>query len=393
MQRDLRKRVRQFVESELQPGIRDTEASGNFPWWAAQKIRKEGLFGIPFPREYGGQGKGIMEAAIVEEELARASLALASVVGPTYFVGIPLLKYGSEGQKQKYLTPLAKGEQLASIAITEPNAGSDAASMETTGKRSENGFEINGEKKFITNFDVSGVILLFGKSERLLREGKPKHKAISAWLVEGSRWPTGPAKGLAFSEPFETMGRRGSRIGRLIMTEMRLSSENLLGAEGEGFVPILSSELATERVLFTAEALGVAGAALDASLKRAVERKQFDRRIGEFELPQAMLSDMISQLEAARLLMYQAALMIEKGEDATLEASIAKCYAGEVALKICNDAVQIWGGDGYLRVFPVERYLRDIRMATIGAGTTEVLKSFIARTLIRRRLGVKLETY
>lgn len=383
-QLQFRKDVRSFVEAELESGVERMEERDEFPWWAVSKIRDEGYFSVPFEEKLGGAGRGILEAAIVEEEICRASLTFGSLIGPTYFIGHPISKHGTTAQKDRFLRPLLAGEVLASIAITEPNAGSDVAGIETTAKEVDDGFEITGKKKFITNFDVSGVVLVLAKSQKLVGGERP-HKAISAWIVEGEKWRDGKRPGLEFGSRLQTMGRRASRVGELILKDLRVPRENLLGREGEGFVPILASELAAERVLFAAELIGVATKALELAIERAKERKQFGKPISEFQLPQSMITSMAVELEASRLLTYQAALMLDGGEDAALEASMAKCYAGEAVVRICDRALQLWGGDGYTTTYPLERLLRDARMGPIGGGTTQILESYIARLILKRR--------
>jgi butyryl-CoA dehydrogenase len=328
--------------------------------------------GICFPEQYGGGGADIMSYVIVLEEIARACASTCVVLAAhTSLAEYPLYKFGTEEQKKKYLPPLCRGEMLGSFALTEPGAGTDAASSTTLAVLDGNEWVLNGSKIFITNAPVAGVFIVFAMSDK-----SKGTKGISAFIV-----PSG-APGLIIGKHLDKMGIRGSLTSEVLLKDCRIPKENLLGAEGQGF-KIAMMTLDGGRISIAAQALGIAQAALDESIRYSMERVQFGQPIGKFQAIQWMIANMAVEVDAARLLVYRAAWCYQQGLPYSTEAAMAKLFASETASRQTDRAVQLHGGIGYIRGTKVERLYRDAKITEIYEGTSEVMRMVIAGGLLR----------
>ncbi len=367
-------KAREFARERVAPLAREMDERGEMPRELIADLAAAGFLGGPIPPEYGGEGWDAVSLALCYEELGRVDSSVRGLM--TVHVSLVsqcLLAWGTADQKQEVLPRLARGEMLGCYALTEPNAGSDAASIETTAARDGNDYVVNGEKIWITNGGIADVALVFASADRTL-----KHKGICAFLV-----PT-VAPGLRREKmPGRELGHRASDHAHLRFENLRLPVSLLLGKEGEGF-QVAMSALDHGRLGVAAGALGVGQACLDACVEFARTRRQFGQRIGNFEMVQAALADMAADIEAARRLVYHAAWMKDRGRRATRETSIAKLFATEAAVRAANQAVLLHGGRGYSNEYPVERYLRDIKGLQIYEGTAHIQRIVIARELLGR---------
>lgn len=372
-QKMIKEMVRDFAEKEVASKAEELDRTGRFPIETFKKMGKLGLLGIPFPEQYGGSGGDTTSYIIAVEEIGRAcgstglSYAAAVSLGAS-----PIYHYGTEEQKQKFLVPLAEGRSLGAFGLTEPNAGSDAGGTETKAVTDGDEFVINGQKCWITNAGYSSTVIITavtGKSEY----GK---NIISAIIV-----PTN-AKGLKINSNYEKMGLRGSNTCELILENVRVPKGNLLGEPKKGFSQFLNT-LDGGRISIASLAVGIAQAAFEKALKYSKERKQFGKLISEFQAIQFKLADMGTEIELARNQIYKAAWLKDKGLPFKKEAAMAKLFASEIAMRVCNEAIQIHGGNGYMREYHVERYLRDAKLMEIGEGTSEIQRIVIARQLLR----------
>jgi len=371
-QKMLKAMLRDFATKELEPVAARIDETAEFPAEEVRKIADLGLMGLTIPEKYGGSGKGKVEFCIAVEELSRASAAAAGHFRVSLSLGIvPVILYGTEEQKQKYLPPHARGEKMACFALTETGAGSDPAGMETTATRQDGGYVINGNKLFITIGDRAEIIVLFATIDKSLR-----HRGITAFIVDKD------TAGFSVGKHENKMGFRGLSATELIFQDCFVPEENRLGEEGRG-LRIALEALDVSRVTVGAEAVGISQAALDASINYAKERQQFGQPIANFQAIQWMLADMATQVEAARLLTYYAAYLNDHGLPFIKEAAMAKLYASEVSSFVTNKAIQIHGGYGYTKDYPLERYLRDAKLTEIYEGTSEMQRMTIARHLIR----------
>jgi butyryl-CoA dehydrogenase len=373
-QRMIRKMVREFAEREILPIASRIDESCEFPWEVVRKMGSLGLFGLPFPEEYGGSGADNVSYAIAVEEISRASGSL----GITYAAHVslacaPIYLFGDEEQRRKYLTPMAKGEKLGAFALTEPEAGSDAASIKTRAFLDGEEWVINGHKVFITNGSIADVLVIAAVTDP--EKGK---RGISSFIVEKG------TPGFHIGREEEKMGLRGSITSELFFDDCRIPKGNILGKEGDGFKQFLIT-LDGGRISIGAMALGIAQAALEAAVSYSKKRVQFGQPICNFQAIKWMIADMATEIEAARLLVYRAAWLEDKGLRFTKEAAMAKLYASEAAERACYKALQIHGGYGYIRDYPVERYYRDNRLTTIGEGTSEIQRLVIARQILKSR--------
>lgn len=364
--------VRDFATRELEPRAAEIDEKEEFPAENIRKMAKLGLFGITIAEEYGGSGGDYIQLAIATEEIARAcastsAIYLASLSLSTY----PIYNFGTEEQKRRFVPPLAKGERLACFALTEEMAGSDPASLQTSYKRQGSGYVLNGRKIFITNGAEAETIVTFATIDRSLG-----YRGIAAFIVEKN------TPGFFVGKKEKKLGIRGSSTAELIFDNCFVPLEQRLGEEGKGFRIALES-IDASRISVAAQAVGIARAAFESSLKYAKERHQFGRPIAEFQAIQWMLADMATYIEAARLLTYRAAYLKDKGLPFIKEAAMAKLFASEAAMNITVKAVQIHGGYGYIKDFPVERYMRDAKITEIYEGTSEMQRLTIARSLIR----------
>jgi hypothetical protein len=367
----LRREVREFATAEIAPHVMEWDENQTFPLEVIRKLGSLGYMGSIFPEEYGGAGLGYVEYAIIIEELSRVDGSVGIIVAAhTSLCSNHIYKAGSEEQKQKYLSKLASGEWLGCWSLTEPEAGSDAAGTRTTAVRDGNCWILNGSKTFTTNAHYADVCVGMAVTER----SAARH-GISAFILEKDTPGFRPGK------KENKLGLRASATGEVIFTNCRLPDSQLLGKQGEGFVDSLRI-LDGGRVSIAALSIGMAQGAYDAALKHAKIRKQFGRPISEFQAIQHKLVDMATKIDASRLLTYRAAKMIDAGKRVTRESAMAKLFASESAVWIANEAVQIFGGYGFIKDFPVEKFYRDVKLCTIGEGTSEIQRLVIARQLL-----------
>jgi alkylation response protein AidB-like acyl-CoA dehydrogenase len=331
-----------------------------------------GLTGIGLPEEHGGSGGGATEFCIVIEEISRVCAATGAILLASSGLAVePIYVYGNEDQKKRFVTPVATGEKLASFALTEAGAGSDPAALDTTATRKNNSYLLNGTKIFITNGAEAGIALVFAATDKSLR-----HKGITAFVVEKD------TPGFTVGKHEHKLGIRASSTVELVFEDCLVPEENRLGNEGEGF-KIAINAIDASRVVVAAQALGIAQSAFDKALTYAKERQQFGQPIANFQAIQWMLADMATQIDAARLLTYRAAYLQDKGQPFIKEASMAKVFAAETSAFVTSKAIQIYGGYGYVKEYPLERYFRDAKITEIYEGTSEMQRMTIARQLIR----------
>lgn len=370
-QQMIRDMVREFAVEKVEPRSAEIDRNSRFPVETFAEMAELGLMGLPIPEAYGGGGADYLAYAVAIEELARvcASTALG-LAAHTSLVCMPIYLFGNEAQKQAWLPALASGAALGAYGLTEPNAGSDAGGTRTTAARQGAKYIVNGSKIFITNANYASTFIATAATGP--GEGT---KGISA-LIFGKDTP-----GFSLGGKDEKLGMRGSDWGTLQFDNAEIPVENRLGEEGEGFKYFMRT-LDNGRISIGALAVGIAQGALDKALRYARERRQFGKAIAEFQAIQFMLADMAMEIEAARLLVYQAARLKLAGRPFTREASMAKLFASEVAMRAANHAIQIHGGYGYTKDFPVERYLRDAKLCEIGEGTSEIQRMVIARSLL-----------
>jgi len=362
--------VREFAQNEIAPIAAELDREARFPHEIIKKMAEMDLFALPYSEEYGGSGDGCLPYAIAVEEISRACASTGITYAAHCSIGTdPIYLFGTEEQKQKWVTPCARGEMLAAFGLTEPDAGSDAGGTKTTAVFENGQWVINGSKCFITNASHAGVIVISA-----LTEPGQKARGISSFIVPGE-WP-----GLSITEPYEKLGLRASNTTELHFDDMRLPEEYLLGKRGEGFKQLLKV-LDGGRISIGALALGIAQASLDAALAYARERRQFGQPISKFQAIQFKLADMATAIELSRLAVYRAAWLKDQGLPFSKESSMAKLYAAETAVKAALEAIQIFGGYGYMKDYPVERYLRDAKLMEIGEGTSEIQRLVIARQL------------
>src|ERR671923_1977778 len=367
-QQDVRRLVREFAEQEVRPVAEELDRTKSFPYEIVEKLGGLGLMGIPYPEEYGGGGADMLAYTIVIEELARVDSSVAITVAAHTSLGTwPLYAFGSEQQKSEWLPQLCSGEKLGAFGLTEPEAGSDAGATRTTAQLADGEWVIDGAKQFITNAgtDISGFVTITARTGE---------KEISNILV-----PSG-TPGYAIGEPYRKMGWNASDTRPLSFEDCRVPEANLLGRRGEGFKQFLQI-LDGGRIGVAAMGVGLAQGALDEAISYAKERRAFGQPISKFQTIQAKLADMSAEIEAARLLTYKAAIQKDRDESFTLTAAQAKLKTGRLAVRACEEAVQIHGGYGYIEEYPVCRFYRDAKILTIGEGTDEVQQMVIARAL------------
>jgi len=368
----LRKSVREFAESEIAPHVMEWDEAQTFPLEVVKKLGDLGYMGSIFPEAYGGAGLGYIEYAIIIEELSRVDGSVGIILAAhTSLCSNHIFKSGSEQQKQRYLTKLATGEWLGCWSLTEPEAGSDAAGTRTTAVRQGDCWTLNGSKTFTTNAHYADVCVAMAVTDR----GSAQH-GISAFIIEKG------APGYRTGKKENKLGLRASATGEVVFENCRLPGSQLLGKRGEGFVDSLKT-LDGGRISIAALALGMAQGAYDAALQYSKVRKQISRPISEFQAIQHKLVDMATDIDASRLLIYRAASMLDKGQRVTRESAMAKLFASEAAVRIANEAVQIHGGYGFIKDYPVEKFYRDVKLCTIGEGTSEIQRLVIARQLLK----------
>ncbi len=368
----LRQTVRDFAETEIKPHSAELDETARFPKELFHKAAELGLAGITMPEAYGGAGMDNLAYAIAVEEMSRVDASMGVILSVNNsLVCDPIHDFGTEDQKQRFLSPLASGQKLGCFCLTESNAGSDAGSILTTAVRKGDRYVINGSKNFITCGDGADVAILFASTNRSL-----KHKGITAFLTETA------APGFHKKKVENKMGIRCSGSTEIHLEELEVPAENLLGGEGQGF-KIAMHTLDRGRIGIAAQALGIAQGALDESIRYANQREQFGEKIGNFQAIQWKLADMATQVEAARLLTYRAALLKYSGKRFSKEAAMAKLFASEASHAVTHMAVQIFGGYGYIKEFPVERLYRDSRITEIYEGTNEIQRLVIAAALLK----------
>ncbi|WP_163184150.1 acyl-CoA dehydrogenase [Neobacillus sedimentimangrovi] len=365
----MRKMVRDFAQTEIAPFVEKME-KGEFPRPILRKMGELGLMGIPVPEKYGGAEMDFTSYIIAINELSRVSATVGVILSVHTSVGTnPILYFGTEEQKQKYVPKLASGEFLGAFCLTEPSAGSDAASLKSRAVRDGDHYIINGSKVFITNGGEADIYIVFAKTNPDLRS-----KGVSAFIVEKN------TPGLIIGKDEKKMGLHGSRTVQLTFEDMRVPAENLLGQEGEGF-KIAMANLDVGRIGIAAQALGIAEAALSAATEYAKSRHQFGKPIAAQQGIGFKLADMATSVEAAKLLVYRAADLRSRGVKCGLEASMAKLFATRTAVEVTTEAIQVFGGYGYTEDYPVERYFRDAKVTEIYEGTSEIQRIVISKHL------------
>ena len=369
--REIQRSVRDFCLRHVAPNARRWDEEERFPSELIPHLAELGLLGIRIPEAYGGSALDTLAYAVIVEEIAKFDGSLALTIASHNGLGTGhILRFGSEEQKQKYLPKAVTGEWLAAWALTEPGSGSDAAGMRTTAVRQGDGWVLNGTKMFITQGSVGGFCVVLASTDP-----SRKQKGITAFVVEHG------TPGFRASKHLEKMGMRSSDTVELTFEDCYVSDEQRVGELNQGFIDTLGI-LDRGRVSIGALALGLGEGALDAAVKYAKDRQQFGKAISEFQAIQWMIADSRTELDAARLLVYRAAVMADSGARYSLEASTAKLFASEVGSRVCNRSLQIHGGYGYTREFPVERHLRDAKLCEIGEGTSEVQRMIIARHVL-----------
>lgn len=371
-QQMMRDMVRKLAQNEIAPRAVEIDRERRFPWENIKKMGELGLMGVPIPEEYGGAGCDYLSYIITIEEISRACASTGVILAVHTSVGtFPILYFGTEEQKQKYVPKLASGEYIGAFALTEPNAGSDAANLATTAKLEGDHYIVNGSKIFITNGGEAEVYVTF------VRTGNEKgYKGITCLLVDKN------TPGFSIGKIEEKMGLHGDITAELIFDNAKVPKENLLGKESEGF-KVAMALLDGGRIGIAAQGLGIAQAAFDVAKDYAKERVQFGKPIADLQAIQFMLADMATRIDCARLLVYRAARMRDMGLPYAKEASMAKMYATDTAMEVTTNAVQILGGYGYCKEYPVERYMRDAKITQIYEGTNQIQRIVIAKHLLK----------
>ncbi len=369
------KLFRSFAENEVKPLAQETDETEEFPKVTVEKMAKNGFLGIPVPKEYGGQGCDPLTYVMCVEELAKVCGTTSVIVSAHTSLCIdPILTYGTEEQKQKYVPDLASGRKLGAFGLTEPGAGTDAQGQQTKAVLDGDEWVLNGSKCFITNGKQADVYIIIAVTGTIEKRGR-KMKEISAFIVEKG------TPGFSFGTKEKKMGIRGSSTYELIFTDCRIPKDNLLGKQGKGF-SIAMHTLDGGRIGIAAQALGLAEGALETTIKYVKERKQFGRSISQFQNTQFQLADMATRVEAAKMLVYKAAMAKATQKVYSVEAAMAKLYAAEVAMMVTTKAVQLHGGYGYIREYDVERMMRDAKITEIYEGTSEVQRMVISGNIL-----------
>ena len=371
-QEHLRREIRDFAAQEIAPNVLAWDEAGEFPVAVVKKLGAMGLLGVIIPSEYGGAGLGYLDYALAIEELSAVDGSIGLTVAAHNSLGTNhIFLAGNEAQKRKYLPLLAGGEWLAAWGLTEPGSGSDASNARTTAVKNGDRYILNGNKTVITNGRYADVAVLIAVTDKT----KGTH-GLSAFVVEKD------TKGFRPGKKENKLGLRASDTSELIFQDCEIPAENLLGAEGEGFIDAMRV-LDGGRISIAALSLGIGRGALDATVKYVKERRQFGKAIAEFQGIQWKLADMATELDAARLLTQRAAVLKDAGRKVTRESSMAKLFASETAVHICNEAVQLFGGYGFIKDYPVEKFYRDVKLCTIGEGTSEIQRMVIAREILK----------
>ncbi len=371
-QQQIKYSVREFAESEIKPHVMEWDESQHFPEELRPKLAELGLMGVLFPEEYGGSGMGYIEYATIIEELGRVCGSVGlSVAAHNSLCSNHIFSYGSEEQKQKYLTPLASGESFGAWGLTESQAGSDASGTRTYAVRSNGGWKVNGSKNFITHAIACNTLVAVAVTDK-----EKGNRGITAFIFDKSM------EGFRSDKKENKLGMRASETSSVVFEDCFVPDENRLGAEGEGFLQAMQV-LDGGRISIAALSVGIAQGAYEAAVKYAKERHQFGRPISDFQAIQFKLADMAVQIECARLLTLQAAATKDAGNTVTQKSAMAKLYASEAAVRVSEESVQIHGGYGYTKDYPAEKYWRDSKLCTIGEGTSEIQRLVIAKNLLK----------
>ena len=369
MIRDL---ARKIAEEKIAPKAQELDEKGEFPWEIIKVLAQSDLFRVFLPEEYGGLGGGVFDLCLVTEELSKACSGVAVSYAASALGAFPILLYGTEEQKKKYLPDIASGKKLAAFAITEPEAGSDASAIQTTAVKQGDHYILNGTKCFITNGGEAEIYTIIAMTDK-----KKGARGASALIVEKG------TEGFTFGKEEDKMGIRASATRELVFSDCRVPKENLIGKEGMGFIVAMKT-FDSSRPGIGAQAVGIAQGALDRAIDYARERVQFGQSISSFQGIQHMLADMATQVEAARALVYAVARMVDKGcKDIARPSAMSKLFASDVAMKVTTDAVQIFGGYGYMKEYPVEKMMRDAKITQIYEGTNQIQRNIIALALIK----------
>jgi len=370
--------ARDFAQGVIAPAAAGYDQSGEFPWPIVKEMARMDFFRLWIPEEYEGMNGGVMELVLVTEEFSKACGGIALALAGTALGTFPILISGDDEQKKRVLPDLASGGALAAFCLTEPEAGSDAAAIQTTARRDGDDYILNGTKHFITNGGVAKYYTVIASTDP-----SRGSRGASAFLVEDG------TKGLEYGKKEDKMGIRGSATSEVVFQDCRVPKANLLGREGQGFMVAMKT-LDKSRPGVAAQALGIAQGAFDHAVRYARERRQFGQSIASFQAIQFMLADMGTQIEATRALVYATARMIDAGlRDYGKESAMSKVLAADLAMKVTTDAVQIFGGYGYMRDYPVEKYMRDAKITQIYEGTNQIQRSVIARHLIKESASHK----
>ncbi len=369
MIRDL---ARKIAEEKVAPKAKELDEKGEFPWGIIEVLAQSDLFRVFLPTEYGGLGGGVLELCLVTEELSKACSGVAVSYAASALGAFPILLYGTEEQKKKYLPDIASGKKLAAFALTEPEAGSDASALQTMAVKKDDHYLLNGTKCFITNGGEAEIYTIIAMTDK-----KKGARGASALIVEKG------AEGFTFGKKEDKMGIRASATRELVFSDCKVPKENLIGREGMGFLVAMKT-FDSSRPGIGAQAVGIAQGALDRAIDYARQRVQFGQPISSFQGIQHMLADMATQVEAARALVYAAARMVDKGcKDIARPSAMSKLFASDVAMKVTTDAVQIFGGYGYMKEYLVEKMMRDAKITQIYEGTNQIQRNIIALALIK----------
>ncbi|HMJ08612.1 MAG TPA: acyl-CoA dehydrogenase family protein [Pyrinomonadaceae bacterium] len=371
-QKQIKYSVREFAESEIRPHVMEWDEAQHFPIELRPKLAELGLLGVLFPEEFGGAGMGYIEYATIIEEIGRVDGSVAlSVAAHNSLCSNHIYQFGNDEQKQKYLAPLARGESFGAWGLTESQAGSDASGTRTNAVRSNGGWKVNGSKNFITHAIACETLVAVAVTDK-----EKGNRGISAFIFDKSM------EGFRSDKKENKLGMRASETASVVFEDCYVPDENRLGSEGEGFFQAMQI-LDGGRISIAALSVGIAQGAYEAALKYSKERQQFGTPISEFQAIQFKLADMAMQIEAARLLTYQAAALKDAGKKTTRESAMAKLFASEIAVKVSEESVQIHGGYGYTKDYPAEKFWRDSKLCTIGEGTSEIQRMVIAKQLLK----------
>jgi alkylation response protein AidB-like acyl-CoA dehydrogenase len=369
-QREIQALARDFAQAEIEPYAPDWDRAHGFPRELIAKLAELGFMGVCIPEEYGGAGADFLSYILVLEELSRADAGVGVTVAVhTSAVTLPILNFGTDEQRSRFVPPLARGEAVGAFALTEPEAGSDAGSLRTAATPNGDGWTISGSKQWITNGGFGGTVLLFARTD----PDTPGAKGVSAFILDGGS--------VKVTREEEKLGLNSSSTVDLVVEGVEVGRDRLLHEEGKGFTVAMAT-LDGGRIGIAAQALGIAQAAYDVAREYALERRQFGKRIADFQAIQWKLADMATELDAARLLIYRAAWLKQAGRPHTEEGAKAKLFASEMARRQTAEAIQILGGYGYTKEFPVERYYRDAKITEIYEGTSEIQRLVIARSIL-----------